>query len=104
MNYEKKVEIAFSIIGEFEEYLAERDITIPSSDREGDPDEARIFGSEYYALEDAVIDIISEKCNTTADKPIMEEFGGVLSDAGVRNPLGLNGLRRSVRSVLRRDC
>ena len=104
MDREKKVEIAFSIISEFEEYLDEHDITIPSRDRIGDPDEARIFGTEYYDIEEAVIDIISEKCDPSSDKPIMTEFENVLRDARVIDPTGLSGLRCLVRDVLRREC
>ena len=51
-------ELAFAIIGDFEELLDEKDITIPSNDREGREEEARIYGTEYYLLEDAITDIL----------------------------------------------
>ena len=50
--------LAIRICGEFEELLAQHDIKIPSSDRTGDLDEACLYGSEYYALEDAIVDIL----------------------------------------------
>ncbi len=51
-------EIAIRIVDEFEELLAGKDIMIPSADREGRPEEACIYGTEYYELEDAVTDIL----------------------------------------------
>jgi hypothetical protein len=57
-------EIAIRIVDEFEELLAEKGIMVPSKDREGRPEEACLYGSEYYALEDAVVGIL------------MRDFGG----------------------------
>jgi hypothetical protein len=54
-------ELAVEILDEFEELLDSKDITIPSKDREGSPDEARLYGSEYYALEDAVVNILKRR-------------------------------------------
>ena len=51
-------EIAHTIIGQFEMLLNKKDITIPSDDREGNEDEARIFGKEYYDLEDKIENIL----------------------------------------------
>jgi hypothetical protein len=51
-------ELAILICDEFEELLAEKDIMIDSSDREGRPEEACLYGSEYYALEDAIVEIL----------------------------------------------
>ena len=45
---------AIEVIEFFEEFLNEKNITIPSSDREGNDNEARIYGSEYYELEDSL--------------------------------------------------
>jgi len=53
--------LAIRICHEFEELLMEHDIKIPSSARRGDPDEACLYGSTYYALEDAVVDILMEE-------------------------------------------
>jgi len=54
MNEEQTRELAVRIVDEFEELLAEKSIVVPSKDRRGDPEEACLYGSEYYALEDAV--------------------------------------------------
>lgn len=54
-------EIAIKIIDEFEELLAKNDIKIPSKDREGAEDEACIYGTEYYELEDSIIDILNNQ-------------------------------------------
>ena len=53
-------EKAIKILGLFEELLAENNIQIPSEDREGLPDEACIFGTEYYLLEDEITGIIEK--------------------------------------------
>ena len=58
MRAEEAQELAFAIIGDFEELLAEHDILIPSADREGRAEEACIYGTEYYLLEDAITDIL----------------------------------------------
>ena len=58
---ERERAIAIAIIGKFEELLNEKNITIPSKDREGNPEEARIYGSEYYQLEDEITEILSGK-------------------------------------------
>lgn len=59
MKEEEARELAIAIIGYFEELLAEHDITIPSADREGRTEEARIYGAEYYVLEDAITELLS---------------------------------------------
>jgi hypothetical protein len=51
-------EIAISIVDEFEDLLAEKGIMVPSADREGRPEEACLYGSEYYTLEDAVVGVV----------------------------------------------
>ena len=58
---EKEREIAIEILDEFEELLGRKEIKIPSEDREPDgevPDEACLYGSEYYELEDIITDIL----------------------------------------------
>ena len=45
---------ADDIIDIFEELLNRLDITIPDKWREGEEDEARIFGDTYYELEDKI--------------------------------------------------
>jgi len=56
----KLEEIAHTIIDEFEDLLDKKDITIPSEDRENNPDEARIFGKEYYDLEERIAKILEK--------------------------------------------
>ncbi len=57
----RKKHIAIQILEEFETLLNEYNITIPDADREGSEDEARLFGEEYYTLEDKIIKILGEK-------------------------------------------
>jgi hypothetical protein len=64
MNENKARRIAIRILDEFEELLEEKDIKIPSLDREGRSEEACLYGSEYYSLEDAITAILQETCNT----------------------------------------
>lgn len=51
---------AIEIMEIFEEFLEDKDITIPSDDREGNENEARIFGTEYYQLEDEITQYLDE--------------------------------------------
>ena len=53
--------IAIKIIDEFEEMLCRNNIKIPSEEREGNKDEACIYGTEYYKLEDSIIDILDSQ-------------------------------------------
>lgn len=55
---EKNRKIAIKILDKFEELLEEKNITIPNDDREGEQDEACIYGSDYYDLEDAIVEIL----------------------------------------------
>ena len=55
MNIKK---VAAEIIDAFEDLLDRKNVTIPSNDREGNPDEARIYGSEYYELEESIAYIL----------------------------------------------
>ena len=58
---EREREIAIEILDEFEELLAAKGIKIPSDDREsGGENEACLYGSEYYELEDAIADILKK--------------------------------------------
>ena len=60
---QKNREIAIEIIETFEELLDSKDIKIPSEEREGDEDEACIYGTEYYELEDSIIKILNNQNN-----------------------------------------
>lgn len=48
--------IADDIIDIFEELLDRLDITLPDKWREGEEDEARIFGDTYYELENKIVE------------------------------------------------
>lgn len=54
-------ELAQTILEKFEQVLDEKDITIPSDDRECEDTEARLFGTEYYRLEDEITEIIEKE-------------------------------------------
>ena len=51
---------AFDILNVFEDVLSKHNIIIPSEDREGDKSEACLYGSEYYAAEDEIKDILAK--------------------------------------------
>lgn len=60
----------------FEELLDRFDITIPSDDREGNEDEARLYGDEYYALEESVTACLADFANIVRkynNKPLNTE-------------------------------
>ena len=61
MNASKARRVAIEILDEFEEMLDRKGIMIPSEDREGGKEEACLYGSEYYSLEDAVKDILVDE-------------------------------------------
>lgn len=44
----------------FEDLLEENNITIPDEEREGEPDEARLYGTTYADLEYKVLNILNE--------------------------------------------
>lgn len=100
INVEVERKIAIEILGLFEDFLDEKDITIPSADRHGDADErtleqndvedqtldacervseheARLYGSEYYALEDKITEIIKNYfCSDSVEiKRELEKYG-----------------------------
>lgn len=58
MNKER--EIAIEIIQEFEDLLEGHEIDIPDKDREGNKEEARIYGITYYNLEDKIVEILEQ--------------------------------------------
>lgn len=71
-NQIKIKQYAASICDKFENLLDEHNIDIPDEDREGGDGEARIYGSTYAALEEAVgevlVALINEvKSNINAD-------------------------------------
>ena len=50
------IDTADDIIDIFEDLLDRLDITIPDKWREGEEDEARIFGDTYYELENKIVE------------------------------------------------
>lgn len=65
MKYEKKFknnkDLAIRIIDEFENLLNNYDIKIPSEEREQNANEACIYGTQYYDLEQSIIEILDER-------------------------------------------
>jgi hypothetical protein len=61
IKYENARQISIHIIDVFETLLNDKNITIPSVDREGGSAEARIFGMEYFDLEHNITDIILQE-------------------------------------------
>ena len=56
LNETNLTNTAADIIDIFEELLDRLDITIPDKWREGEEDEARIFGDTYYELENKIVE------------------------------------------------
>ncbi len=56
-------EIAIQCVNEFEELLEEKNIDISSDDREGNKEEAHLYGTEYYQVEDGITSILTNKLN-----------------------------------------
>ena len=56
LNETNLTNTADDIIDIFEELLDRLDITIPDKWREGEEDEARIFGDTYYELENKIVE------------------------------------------------
>ena len=61
MKANKARRVAIEILDEFEEMLDRKGIMVPSEDREGREEEACIYGTEYYELEDVITDILVEE-------------------------------------------
>ena len=55
-NTNNLLDTAADIIDIFEELLDRLDITLPDKWREGEEDEARIFGDTYYELENKIVE------------------------------------------------
>lgn len=53
----------------FEDLLEEHDISIPDEDREGRPEEARLYGTTYADLEYKVLNILNEFMNDLIKHP-----------------------------------
>lgn len=55
-NTNNLIDTSDDIIDIFEELLDRLDITLPDKWREGEEDEARIFGDTYYELENKIVE------------------------------------------------
>ena len=51
-------EYAWAILDLFEDLLDENGIDIPSDSRDGNESEARLYGEEYFELEEKVIGLL----------------------------------------------
>ena len=63
LNETNLTNTAADIIDIFEELLDRLDITIPDKWREGEEDEARIFGDTYYELENKIVERLRKEMN-----------------------------------------
>ena len=54
-------EIADDIISIFEKFLESKGVQIPSTDRDGEDDEACIFGTEYQELETKITKLLQKR-------------------------------------------
>jgi hypothetical protein len=57
---EKNRQTAILILGKFERLLDKYGIVIPDENRMGEPDEACLYGANYYALEDEITDLLNK--------------------------------------------
>ena len=63
LNEANLTDIADDIIDIFEELLDRLDITLPDKWREGEENEARIFGDTYYELENKIVERLKKEEN-----------------------------------------
>ena len=63
LNEANLINTADDIIDIFEELLDRLDITIPDKWREGEENEARIFGDAYYELENKIVERLRKEEN-----------------------------------------
>lgn len=62
-NTNNLIDTADDIIDIFEELLDRLDITLPDKWREGEEDEARIFGDTHYELENKIVERLRKEKN-----------------------------------------
>lgn len=60
MGEDLRKDYAYEILESFEELLDEKDISIPSDDRDCEDGESRIYGSEYYELEEKILWLLEQ--------------------------------------------
>ena len=63
LNEANLINTAADIIDIFEELLDRLNITFPDKWREGEEDEARIFGDAYYELENKIVERLKKEEN-----------------------------------------
>ena len=63
LNEANLIDTTDDIIDIFEELLDRLDITLPDKWREGEEDEARIFGDTYYELENKIVERLRREEN-----------------------------------------
>jgi len=102
---EKEREVACQIIDEFEDILEAYDITMPSTDRKGEPTEARIYGDEYYALEDTITELIedSKGDKKRLAKQIVKEFRDMMEGHKLKIPISIRVLQGRITEILEGD-
>lgn len=66
----ERKQLAVKIIDVFEEFLSEKGISVENGEKSGEESEAIIFGSDYYRLEDRLLELIKEY---EADRPVPYE-------------------------------
>ena len=52
--------LAIRILDEFENFLEDKKIEIPNPEKSDNPLAARLYGEDYYALEDRITEILKE--------------------------------------------
>ena len=67
LNEANLTNTAADIIDIFEELLDRLDITLPDEWREGEEDEARIFGDTYYELENKIVERLRKEAPLVED-------------------------------------
>lgn len=60
MNDQSPSEKTIEIMNIIENFLEEQNITVPDDNRQGEDDEARLFGDTYYRLEDQIRSVIEQ--------------------------------------------
>lgn len=53
-------QLAIQILEVFEDFLEEKNIEIPNEEKKENPNAARLYGEDYYNLEDRVTEILKE--------------------------------------------
>ena len=62
-------QFSVSILNAVENLLDRKDITIPNDDREGDPDEARLYGRDCYELDEVIVRVLDNLVTTIKENP-----------------------------------